>query len=151
LSVTDFVRCYEGEHVSKNRIFTLFSEPAEEIVREVLREHELDEPLYDLGFTDVDVRLRTPNVDQLLIRNPRLILDRFQVGTKRMEMLEAFVQLERKDNARIDVIPHYLEQPREIHGVVGLDQRCITECGENLGTPVRRGPIDVTPVNVPFH
>src|SRR5437868_1938479 len=65
-----------------------------------------------------------------------------------MEVLEALVKLQREDHARVDVIERGAQQPREIHGVIRLDQSRISQRGEDFWPRERTLAIDLRPGDI---
>ena len=91
--MTHFVRGDPRQQVGQDIILGLLAQPAEEVVREVLGEHELDEPLDEVAI-NFRFRLRPPDVYELIVGDRGLVPDRVEVAAEGVEVLEPLVQLE---------------------------------------------------------
>ena len=80
----------------------------------MLGEHELNELSDETVGVHFGARLRATYVHKLFVGNRRLVADAFEVAAKRVEVLEAFIELEREHDAGVHIVPRCAKQARKI-------------------------------------
>ena len=82
----------------------------EEVDRQVLAQHELDERADLVPRIERALGLGAPHLPKLVVGDGRFVPDGLEVPAQRVKVLEALVHLEREDHARVDVGPEEAEE-----------------------------------------
>jgi hypothetical protein len=150
LRVAHLVGRDQRQQLGEHGVGRLLADAPEEVRREVLGEHELDEP-FDERAGRPGAPRRLARRHELRVGDARLVADGVEVGAQRVEVLEPLVELERHRDAALDVVPELVEHPAEVHGVEALDERRVAELREQVGARRGAGRVDVRPPDVALH